>query len=117
MKTNHEAVLVLMTAPDPVKAAELGRAAVDRGFAACASVVPGLRSIYRWKGGIQDEPEALVIFKTTRAHLDSLEGVIKAGHPYEVPEIIAIPIEAGHGPYLKWITESTIDADSDQKDI
>lgn len=102
-----DAFVVLVTAPSPEKAAELARALVDERLAACGNVVPGLRSIYRWQGAVQEDQEALLLLKTTRARLDALRARVVALHPYEVPEVLALPVEAGHPPYLAWIVEST----------
>lgn len=102
-----DALVVLVTAPSPEKAAELARALVEERLAACGNVVPGLRSIYRWQGAVQEETEALLLLKTTRARLDALRARVVALHPYEVPEVLALPVEAGHAPYLAWIADST----------
>lgn len=98
-----EAIVVLVTAPGPEKAAEIARALVEERLAACGNVVPGLRSIYRWEGKVQDDPEALLVLKTTRPRFEALRARVLALHPYEVPEVIALPVEAGSAPYLEWI--------------
>lgn len=98
-----DAILVLVTTPSAENAAELARALVEAGLAACGNVVPGLRSIYRWEGKVHDEPEALLILKTQRGSFEALRERVIALHPYECPEVIALPIEAGHAPYLAWI--------------
>ncbi len=98
-----DSLVVLITAPSQEKAAELGRAVVEERLAACASLVPGIRSIYRWEGKVCEDAEVLLIVKTRRERFERLEARVKALHPYSVPEIIALPIEAGHAPYLKWI--------------
>jgi periplasmic divalent cation tolerance protein len=102
-----DAVLVLVTAPSAEKAAELARAVVEEGLAACGNVVPGLRSIYRWEGQVQDEAEVLLVFKTRASLFERLRARVVSLHPYQVPEVIALPIQAGHAPYLAWIREST----------
>ena len=109
MGTNDpaSALLVLVTAPSAEKAAELARAVVEERLAACGNVVPGLRSIYRWEGKVQDEPEALLVLKTTRARFEALRDRVLALHPYEVPEVIALPVEAGSARYLAWIAAET----------
>ena len=106
MKSAKAHVVVLMTVPDADTGARIGKAAVEGKLAACASVVPGLRSIYAWKGKLCDDPEALVIFKTRRALLPRLEKLVRSLHPYEVFELVALPIAAGHAPYLAWIDAS-----------
>ena len=102
-----EVVAVLVTVPDPGKAAELARALVEARLAACGNVVPGVRSIFRWEGKVQDEAEALLILKTTRGRIPELVARIRALHPYEVPEVLAVPVEDGNGAYLDWVVEST----------
>ncbi len=102
-----DALVVLVTAPTPERAAEIARAVVEERLAACGNVVPGVRSIYRWDGTVQDDPEALLVLKTTRARFESLRARVLALHPYEVPEVIALPVEAGSAPYLDGIAEET----------
>jgi periplasmic divalent cation tolerance protein len=102
-----DALLVLVTAPDPDKAAEIARALVEERLAACGNVLSGLRSIYRWEGKVQDEPEALLLLKTTRARFEALRARVLALHPYQVPEVIALPVEAGSAAYLAWIAAET----------
>ncbi len=102
-----DALVVLVTTPTPERAAEIARAVVEERLAACGNVVPGLRSIYRWEGKVQDEPEALLVLKTTRARFEALRDRVLALHPYEVPEVIALPVEAGSARYLAWIAGET----------
>ena len=101
------AVVVLVTCPSPEKAAEIARALVEERLAACGNVLPGVRSIYRWDGKVQDDAEALLLLKTGRDRFEALRERVQALHPYEVPEVIAIPIESGHAPYLAWVEAST----------
>jgi periplasmic divalent cation tolerance protein len=105
--TMTDALVVLVTAPTAEKAAEIARALVEERLAACGNVVPGLRSIYRWEGKVQDETEALLVLKTARDRFDALRARVLALHPYDVPEVIALPIEAGSAPYLAWIVGET----------
>jgi periplasmic divalent cation tolerance protein len=102
-----EVVAVLVTVPDAGKAAEMTRTLVEARLAACGNVVPGVRSIYRWEGRIQDESEALVVLKTTRVRIPELVARIRTLHPYEVPEVLALPVEEGNGAYLEWVVKST----------
>jgi periplasmic divalent cation tolerance protein len=102
-----DALVVLVTAPDPEKAAEIARTLVEERLAACGNVLSGLRSIYRWEGNVQDEREALLLLKTTRARFEALRARVLALHPYQVPEVIALPVEAGSAPYLAWIAAET----------
>jgi periplasmic divalent cation tolerance protein len=103
-----DALVVLVTAPSAEKAAELARALVDERLAACGNVVPGLRSIYRWEGRVQDDAEALLVLKTTRARFEALRDRVVALHPYQVPEVLALPVEAGSAAYLAWIAAETV---------
>ncbi len=102
-----DALLVLTTLPNSDAAAELATKLVGERLAACANILPALRSIYRWEGKVQDENEVLVLLKTQGRQYESLKARILALHPYEVPEVIAIPVERGHQPYLDWILRET----------
>jgi periplasmic divalent cation tolerance protein len=96
-------LLVLITAPSADEGARLGRALVEERLAACVNIVPGLRSIYRWEGEMQDDAEALLIVKSSPALFEALEARVRELHPYEVPEVLAIPVAAGSAPYLRWL--------------
>ena len=98
------ALVVLSTFPDADTAARIGRVLVDERLAACVNLVAAVRSIYRWQGAIQDEAESLAIIKTTADRYAALAARIAELHPYEVPEIIAVPLAGGHAPYLAWLT-------------
>ena len=80
---------------------------VEERLAACVNLVPGLTSIYRWQGTLRREPEYLLLIKTTAARFTQVHERIRALHPYEVPEIIALPIRDGDPAYLNWLTENT----------
>jgi periplasmic divalent cation tolerance protein len=101
-----EHVVALVTAP-PDSAPELARRIVEEKLAACVNVVAGVRSIYVWKGKVCDEGEALLVIKTRAALFEALRARVVELHPYEVPEVIELPILAGHTPYLKWLDDST----------
>lgn len=101
-----ETVVALTTLPSPEKAAELARRLVEEGLVACVNVVPGIRSIYRWKGEICDEPEAICVMKTRRERVPALKGRLVSLHPYEVPELVVLDVADGHVPYLQWVAES-----------
>jgi periplasmic divalent cation tolerance protein len=98
-----EHIVVLMTAPSAEVAGAIARALVGEGLAACVNIVPGVRSIYRWQGGLCDDAEVLCVMKSRAERFEALRARAAALHPYEVPEIIALPIAAGHAPYLAWI--------------
>jgi periplasmic divalent cation tolerance protein len=87
-------------------AERLARALVERRLAACVSVVPGVVSIYRWKGAVEREEEHLLVIKTRTERLPALSEALVALHPYEVPELLALDVADGHPPYLAWLDES-----------
>jgi len=97
-------VVVLCTAP-PGDAERIADLVVGKKLAACVNIL-GVGSIYRWEGKIQRDREELMIVKTDRDHLDDLMETITGAHPYEVPEIIALPVVAGNSDYLAWVRES-----------
>jgi periplasmic divalent cation tolerance protein len=106
MTTHDPLALVLVTAPDPAVAAALGRTLVEESLAACATVVPGATSIYRWAGEVRMEAEAQVLLKTRRALLPELFRRAAELHPYDVPELLAVPAEASSA-YAGWVREMT----------
>lgn len=103
----QDALVVLVTAPTSEKAAEIARALVEERLAACGNVVPAIRSIYRWEGKVHEDAEALLVLKTTRGRFEALRDRVLALHPYDVPEVIALPVEAGSADYLAWIASET----------
>ena len=102
-----ELLVVLCTVPDAAVAERIATALVEERLAACVNLVPGATSIYRWEGKLQRDAELLLVIKTAAERLAALTARVQALHPYEVPEIIALPITMGARPYLDWITEST----------
>ena len=99
-----EPVVVLCTFPDLDQARQIGAALVERQVAGCVNLLPGIESIYRWEGKIERAGEVLAVIKTTR--YADLEAAIRELHPYEVPEILALPVQAGFPAYLSWLAES-----------
>ncbi len=95
--------LVLVTAPDEAKAASIGRTLVEEGLIACANLLPKVRSIYRWKGEVCDEAEVLLVLKIATERFEAVRARVVQLHPYEVPEIIRLEVDAGHAPYLEWV--------------
>ena len=104
-EANKHVVVFVMAPVD--QAPDLARAIVSARLAACVNVVGGVRSIYTWKGEVCDDAEALMVAKTRAELFEALWQKIVELHPYEVPEVIALPIAAGHAPYLAWLEEST----------
>ncbi len=98
--------VVLTTTPDPETAHRLAEGLVSRKLAACVQVLP-ITSFYTWKGELCRDAEHLLLAKTTTSRYPDVEAYIREHHPYEVPEIIRLPIEAGWAPYLAWVREST----------
>ncbi len=98
--------LVLVTAGSEDEAAKIAKALVEERLAACANIVPNIRSIYRWEGKVQDEAEALLIIKTSETSLPALEERVRALHSYGVPEVIALKLDQGSAPYLNWLAEN-----------
>ena len=105
--TDHPAILVLCTCPDESVALDIARDLVTQGLAACVNRLAPIRSIYRWAGRVCEESEQLLLIKTTAARYEALEMRLKALHPYEIPEIIAIPVVAGSASYLDWLATAT----------
>ncbi len=102
-----EVRVVLVTAPDMETGLKIGRTLVEERLAACANIIPGLRSIYRWQGAIEDDPELLIVIKTRAGLVDRLADRVKKLHPYELPEVVALPAVGGLGEYLDWVIDET----------
>jgi periplasmic divalent cation tolerance protein len=98
-----EFVVALSTAPTGEKAAELARTLVDERLVACVNLVPGLRSIYRWKDQVEDEAEVLLVIKTRRDRVDALKARLPQLHPYDTPELIVVELADALPAYLAWI--------------
>jgi periplasmic divalent cation tolerance protein len=105
--TNTHFVLVLTTFPADGDAEALARTLVTERLAACVNVLPPMRSIYRWKGALEDASERQLVIKTTAARVPELQLRLKTLHPYEVPEFLVLPITEGSPDYLSWLTDST----------
>ena len=103
--SQNDFFLVLCTCPTAAVAAELAHAVVEADLAACVNVVPAVRSIYVWNGAVQTDDEALMVIKTTAGRFPGLRETLVAKHPYELPEVIAVPIADGHDPYLQWLAQ------------
>ena len=98
----EEALLVFSTFPDLPTAQRIGQILVEERLAACVNLLPKVESIYRWEGKVEQSDETLCLMKTTIGQYQQLESRIKALHPYEVPEVIAVSIAAGLPSYLNW---------------
>ena len=100
-------LLVLTNLPDRATAERLADALIEKRVAACVNILAPCRSVYRWKRTVQHDEEHPVLIKTTAERYPALESAIRAAHPYELPEIIAVPIERGLAAYLDWVGEET----------
>ena len=103
---NADSLVVFSTAPDTEVAEALAEYLVSEQLAACVNLVGGVRSVYRWQGEVHRDPEVLLIAKTDRQHLEPLIATLQDRHPYDCPEIIAMPIVGGSAGYLDWLTSS-----------
>lgn len=101
-----EAIAVFITATNKKEAARLAEMLVEKHLAACVQILPEIESVYRWQGKIERQREVLLIAKTTRARFEELEREVRAFHSYETPEIVALKITDGSGPYLEWLKAS-----------
>ena len=110
----ENAVVVLCTFPDLDQARQIGAALVERQVAACVNLLPGVESIYRWEGKVERAGEVLALIKTAR--YPDLEAALRELHPYDVPEILALPVAAGLPAYLAWLAEETCNRENRSAD-
>ncbi|TAN50044.1 MAG: divalent-cation tolerance protein CutA [Betaproteobacteria bacterium] len=101
------ALLVLTNLPDRAAAEKLAQALVAERLAACVNILGPCRSVYRWQGAVHQDEEHLMLIKSTADRYATLEAAIRAAHPYELPEIVAVPIERGLPAYLEWMAAET----------
>ncbi len=102
-----EALLVFTNLPDRETAEKLARTLIERRLAACVNILAPCRSLYRWKEALESAEEHPMLIKTSAERYAALEAAIRAGHPYELPEIIAVPLAAGLSGYLDWVAAET----------
>jgi len=100
-------LLVLTNLPDRAAAERLAERLIGERLAACVNILAPCRSVYRWKGAVQHEEEHPMLIKTSAGRYPALEKALREGHPYELPEIIAVPVERGLPAYLDWVAEET----------
>ncbi|MGD9600175.1 MAG: divalent-cation tolerance protein CutA [Gammaproteobacteria bacterium] len=100
------ALVCLCTCPSLEVARELAHALVEARVAACVNVLPGVTSVYRWEGDVQEDTEVLLCMKTTSAAYPRLEDLLVRRHPYELPEIVAVPVTTGFPRYLSWLRDA-----------
>ena len=106
-KSAGQVLVILVTVVNQEEAVRIGEQLVNAKLAACASVVPGIQSIYRWKGKVTKAREVLLILKSTKPRYRALEKAIKALHTYEIPEIIALQVKEGLDRYIGWVRSET----------
>jgi len=102
-----DALVVLTTVATTDEAARLVRTLLERRLVACGTILPGVRSLYRWEGKIADESEVVILLKTRATRIDALEVAFAELHPYKLPELVALPVAAGLPKYLEWIAGET----------
>jgi periplasmic divalent cation tolerance protein len=100
-------LITLCTCPNQESAEEIASSLVEQGVAACINIIPKLTSIYKWQGKLEKDSEALMLIKTDQSRYQDLEQALTTLHPYELPEIIAVPVEQGLTGYLNWVTQCT----------
>jgi periplasmic divalent cation tolerance protein len=105
--TADEVLLVLTNLPDADSAGTLAASLIESGLAACVNILAPATSVYRWNGQVHTDTETPMLIKSTRATWPMLEKAIRAGHPYELPEIIAVPVTLGLPDYLDWVRSET----------
>lgn len=110
-KDASRALLVMTTVPDEAAARKLARVLVERRLAACIHLLPPICAVYRWQNAIEEAVEVPVHIKSVQGRYVELEAAIRELHPYEVPEIVAVPIAAGLQTYLDWLGEQVADTD------
>lgn len=103
MPGSNNVLLCYCTCPDAESAKHLAEALVGESLAACVNRIPGIQSTYRWKGEVTTDVEELLLIKTTTERFEALKERLLALHPYELPELIAVPVERGHAAYLDWV--------------
>ena len=103
----EQALLVITNLPDLASAQKLAHALVEQRLAACVYLLPAVQSVYRWNNAIEEAAEVMLMIKTTMTRYATLEQAIQALHPYELPEVIALPVSAGLPAYLGWIAQET----------
>lgn len=103
------ALVCFCTCPDTDTAQRIADVLVEERLAACVNVLPGLRSVYRWRGAIERADEVLLLIKTVRERLEPLTARVASLHPYELPELVAVEIAGGLAAYLDWVAECSIE--------
>lgn len=103
---NQQEICVIYSTVPPARSEDLAKRLLEKNLVACVNIVP-VRSLYRWRGEACDDEEHLLIMKTQKSLADRVIRALKTMHPYELPEIIVLPVMAGHAPYLDWVHDET----------
>jgi len=103
--SRSQPVLASTTVPNLETAERIARRLVEDRLAACVQIVQGIRSVYRWQGRVQEEPEVLLLVKTAEPQIPRIEDLLHQIHPYELPELVSVPITGGSAAYLRWVEE------------
>ena len=108
--TEPQCIVVLCTCPEGDAAGDIARTLVEDGLAACVNRLPGVVSYFHWEGRVEEERETLLLIKSTPARLEALSARIRTLHPYELPEVVAVPVSGGLAAYLDWVRSSVAGA-------
>ena len=100
-------LLILTTAPDQETAKRLAKSLVEQRLADCVNILPQATSVYEWEGKLELEDESLLLIKSTKRNYPAVERALRANHPYELPEVLAVPVEQGLQDYLDWVERCT----------
>jgi len=104
-------ILILTTVPDAASAERIAALLVESGLAACVNILPSIRSVYRWRGTVERADELQLVIKTVSERYRAVEEAIRANHPYELPEVIVLPVAQGLPAYLQWIAQESAGTD------
>lgn len=102
---NAEICIALTTAGSAEEAKQLAQMLVERRLAACVNILPGVRSVYRWKGKVEDVEEAMLVIKTSRSQAAAVESALREAHSYDLPEFLLLPVSGGGAAYLAWLRD------------
>mmetsp|Transcript_13438 Transcript_13438/g.18388 ORF Transcript_13438/g.18388 Transcript_13438/m.18388 type:complete len:112 (-) Transcript_13438:178-513(-) len=108
METSPATTAVYVTVPDKETGKKIASALLESRLAACVNIIPGVESMYWWDGAVQTDSELLLMIKTRQALVSDLAAKVQEVHPYDTPEVIAVPITSGSAEYIRWLVESTV---------
>ena len=112
---SEQYLIILNTCPDKESANRVANTLVENRIAACVNIIPGLTSVYHWQGKIERSEEYLLVIKSTQTAYEQVESTIRLTHPYELPEVIAVPLTTGFAPYLAWISKNIEPPNNEQR--